>query len=438
MVKPMTTRRKARHETLTAALAAGMILATTGAAVAGAPAQAAPLAPPQKTVPAATGTPDAASARPPAVPAPVSHAHIEVALSSVDRDAIGRVSYAEAGNQAEEGLAGVIFTILNRLHTGQWGGSVTAVVNAPGQFEPVMRAGGDWRNLPPLTPAQVVEFNTILDLILQGRVPDPTNGALYFQNPAIVAARAAAGQVSPSLVNFGGEKPIAVIRDHSFYAAIADGAGAGAAQAGRGSPFAPPPPPPLFSDGASPGLFSPLTGQAATPPGLFVPVATAAPTVPSGGATKGPSGKGKGGTLLRPLVATSGPPGLFVPVTVATVQPEPGPAAPSPGAIDAAPPRRGTRGTAEVRAEVRNAGGGVTGQPLAAPPTSGAKVATPGQDKAFDPTLAAQALDETEKPAAPAHPASNGLAQTRPLGVENPGQGTQPSPATLTAQAQGG
>jgi len=58
------------------------------------------------------------------------------------REAIGRVAYAEAGNQGDSGLAGVVYTILNRLADGRWGGSVAAVVDAPHQFEPVMRAGG--------------------------------------------------------------------------------------------------------------------------------------------------------------------------------------------------------------------------------------------------------------------------------------------------------
>ena len=74
---------------------------------------------------------------------------------------MGRVAFAEAGNQGGEGLAGVIFTILNRLHGGRWGASVAAVVDAPGQFEPVMRVGGAWAKLPALTPTQTVQYKTI-------------------------------------------------------------------------------------------------------------------------------------------------------------------------------------------------------------------------------------------------------------------------------------
>jgi spore germination cell wall hydrolase CwlJ-like protein len=137
-------------------------------------------------------------------------------LSFEDREAIGRVTYAEAGNQGEEGIAAVIFTILNRVNSGQFGSSVQGVIDAPNQFEPATRAGG-WRYLPPLDSWQSVQFETILNLILAGRLPDLTNGALFFQNAQIVAARAARGAVSSYLVDFGGTPPVAEIGDHRFY-----------------------------------------------------------------------------------------------------------------------------------------------------------------------------------------------------------------------------
>jgi hypothetical protein len=137
-------------------------------------------------------------------------------LSFEDRDAIGRVTYAEAGNQGEEGLAAVVFTILNRVNSGQFGGSVQDVIDAPNQFEPATRAGG-WRYLPPLDQSQSIQFETILNLILAGWLPDLTNGALFFQNARIVAARAARGAGSSYLVDFGGTPPVAEIGDHRFY-----------------------------------------------------------------------------------------------------------------------------------------------------------------------------------------------------------------------------
>jgi hypothetical protein len=147
----------------------------------------------------------------------LSHAAGAAALSAEDRDALGRLAYAEAGNQGEEGLAAVLYAVLNRLASGRFGSDVGAVIEAPGQFEPVSHAGGHWRSLPPLTAGQRTTIETIIDLIQQGRLPDPTHGATFFQNPQIVAAREAAGLVSRGLTNFGGQQPTAVVRDHAFF-----------------------------------------------------------------------------------------------------------------------------------------------------------------------------------------------------------------------------
>jgi len=140
-------------------------------------------------------------------------------LSETDRDAIGRVTYAEAGNQGDTGMAAVVFVVLNRLVSGEFGSSVTQIVNAKNQFEPATRVEG-WENLPPLNPQQQARIDTIINLSLDGRLPDPTNGSLYFQNPAIVAHREAAGKASKGLTRFNGSTPAAVIRDHEFYAKI--------------------------------------------------------------------------------------------------------------------------------------------------------------------------------------------------------------------------
>ena len=137
--------------------------------------------------------------------------------SAQGRDGIARVAYAEAGNQGDSGLAGVVYTIINRLVDGSFGNRLDEVLDAPHQFEPVMRVGGHWTALASRSAVEQAHIDTILNLALDGRLPDPTNGARFFQNPAIVASRASAGTVRPGLVNFGGQKPVAVIRDHAFY-----------------------------------------------------------------------------------------------------------------------------------------------------------------------------------------------------------------------------
>jgi hypothetical protein len=137
-------------------------------------------------------------------------------MSPNDREALARVAYAEAGNQGPIGLAAVVYTVMNRVASGEFEDSVEAVIDAPDQFEPVERAGG-WRNLPSLTPGRQAQFDRMLAAIQSGGLTDPTGGALYFQNRTIVAARAAAGMVSPTLVDFGGRPAIAQIGDHHFY-----------------------------------------------------------------------------------------------------------------------------------------------------------------------------------------------------------------------------
>jgi len=160
------------------------------------------------------------------LPAGLQQTSLASAIGSADaRDGIARVAYAEAANQGDSGLAAVVYTILNRLADGRWGTTVDAVLDAPHQFEPVLRAGGSWRNLRPVSEAQRARIETILNLALDGRLPDLTNGARYFQNPKIVALRAANGQVAATLVNFGGAAPSAVIGAHSFY--VDEGRGGG-------------------------------------------------------------------------------------------------------------------------------------------------------------------------------------------------------------------
>jgi hypothetical protein len=166
-------------------------------------------------------------ALPPGVVCPASAATVTI-LDGVDlaariaepeaREGIARVAFAEAGNQGDSGLAAVIYTILNRLADGRWGPTIDAVLNAPHQFEPVMRAGGDWRRLPGVSAAEQARVDTILNLAVEGRLPDLTHGARYFQNPAIVAARAQRGSIRSSLVNFGGQTPTVIIGAHSFFA----------------------------------------------------------------------------------------------------------------------------------------------------------------------------------------------------------------------------
>ena len=189
------------------------------------------------------------------------------------RDAIARVAFAEAANQGDSGLAAVVYTIMNRLQDGRWGSSVEAVLNARAQFEPVMAAGGSWRNLPPVSEAQRARVSTILNLAIEGRLPDLTNGARFFQNARIVAAREAAGAVSPGLTNFGGAPSSAVIGAHTFYveAGRKDAAKGERGRGGRSSSVRPTPAGPKAAlnaphDGIFVGENRAFPGPATLPP----------------------------------------------------------------------------------------------------------------------------------------------------------------------------
>ena len=158
-------------------------------------------------------TPPPASASPPVPAATASMAPTPLPLAEILNTP-----------SARDAMAGVVYTILNRLVDGRWGATVEAVVDAPHQFEPVMQAGGTWRRLAPVTVAQEAAVHTIVELALQGRLPDLTGGARFFQNEKVVAARVAAGLAPPSLAAFGGAAPSAKIGDHTFYPQLAPAA----------------------------------------------------------------------------------------------------------------------------------------------------------------------------------------------------------------------
>lgn len=134
-----------------------------------------------------------------------------IAVTPDEREALTRLALAEAGNQGPDGLSGVIYTVLNRTRHPASGGSVSDVINAKNQFEPVGRAGGDWRNLPMGTDQQRAEVGRLIDEISAGQRPDPTGGATYFLNRKISGERG---------TDFGAGKDqfkAAEIGDHTFY-----------------------------------------------------------------------------------------------------------------------------------------------------------------------------------------------------------------------------
>ena len=140
-------------------------------------------------------------------------------ISDTDKDALKRIIYAEAANQGDIGQAFVLFTILNRVIHKDFHNKVQQVINAKNQFEPATKANG-WINLRKPPTQSAAKLDTMINLALQGVIPDPTGGALYFQNVDIVAAREKAGEVSKGLTNFYGSTPTTTVKDHTFYSSL--------------------------------------------------------------------------------------------------------------------------------------------------------------------------------------------------------------------------
>lgn len=139
-------------------------------------------------------------------------------LSAADLDALTRAVIAEAGGEGAAGQAAVARVILNRVQAGNFGNGVQGVVNAPKQFEPVGRAGGDWRNLPEPTAAQRDAVRKMAEGAANGEA-DPTGGALFFLNRQIAAKRG-------TDFGAGNRTQTAEIGGHTFYKEFGKGGGA--------------------------------------------------------------------------------------------------------------------------------------------------------------------------------------------------------------------
>lgn len=135
-----------------------------------------------------------------------------VALTAEDREAITRVVIHEAGNEPVIGQLAVVEVIRNRVESGEFGEGVNGVVNKRAAFEPVLRHGGNWRNLPPGDDRRRAYVRAILDLYERGALKDQTGGATHFQNREIVAKR------QNGHLDFGGMPVTATIGQHTFYA----------------------------------------------------------------------------------------------------------------------------------------------------------------------------------------------------------------------------
>jgi LysM repeat protein len=97
-----------------------------------------------------------------------------VAVSSSDLDLLARLVEAEAGGEPYTGKVAVAAVVLNRVRSPRFPNTVRGVIYQPGQFTPVSNGR---INLP----ASEASLRAARDAV--GGY-DPTNGALFFFNPA--------------------------------------------------------------------------------------------------------------------------------------------------------------------------------------------------------------------------------------------------------------
>jgi N-acetylmuramoyl-L-alanine amidase len=121
-----------------------------------------------------------------------------------------RTVIGEAADEPKEGQAGVAHVIMNRMIDGSWGDTPSKIVLAPGQFEPWMTRRKSLLGIP--RDSQIYQkTGDIVDGVVEGKIPDPTNGATYFLAPKIVMGRYG------RLPDWASGKPLAKRGGHNFY-----------------------------------------------------------------------------------------------------------------------------------------------------------------------------------------------------------------------------
>lgn len=105
-----------------------------------------------------------------------------------DRDYLIRTVIGEAADQPPAGQAAVAYSVLNRLKDGDYGNSPTQIVLAPNQYEPWTTRSRQLMAIPQSSNIYQ-DVGKIVDGVISGKIPDPTNGATHFLNESIVRQR---------------------------------------------------------------------------------------------------------------------------------------------------------------------------------------------------------------------------------------------------------
>lgn len=124
-------------------------------------------------------------------------------LGEQDIDLLTRTIIGEAASEPEQGQAAVASVVLNRLNSGQYGGTVRDVLFARNQFQPWTDAGTRERlmNISMDSP-EYQNARRVAEAVVSGQVQDFSQGALNFANPEVVRQYADSGKATPATLSW--------------------------------------------------------------------------------------------------------------------------------------------------------------------------------------------------------------------------------------------
>lgn len=131
-------------------------------------------------------------------------------LTPSDIDLLTRTVIGEANGQPPEGQAGVAYSVINRLNNGGFGKTATQVILAPNAYEPWQTRSRELSSISRDSDAYK-RASELVNGVVSGEIPDPTNGATHFLNADIVRQRR--GGSLPNWAQGNGMK----IGDHTFF-----------------------------------------------------------------------------------------------------------------------------------------------------------------------------------------------------------------------------
>lgn len=110
-------------------------------------------------------------------------------LSPIDRDMLIRTVIGEAANEPLKGQAGVVYSVLNRMTSGRYGGSdAQSVIFKKNAYEPWTKRRSELLAYKPESDSYKRAAG-VVDAVLGGQIKDPTGGATHFLNPKVVEER---------------------------------------------------------------------------------------------------------------------------------------------------------------------------------------------------------------------------------------------------------